>query len=284
MPTKPAGDEDESGYIRRTFILTNDNHPTDPPRKIVQIQCVTWPDFDVPTSPDVLLGLIKDVGDARVETREGEKEDSPVLIHCSAGIGRTGSFILVDSVLDGLNRSREKRKVETREVNSMPTPGRHNSATHSRRGSGSPQISEGGQVKGHTGRVKSVSFLHGDRPVLGDGTKVKKNTVSSPLAPTKATSAPIKLSSQPQSQGLDWIPRDAQIPDQPTVNEGMEIDSPFEYSGGQVQESTSSAAVQNNAAVDQWLQYRSEADGEETGRRPSINSVYTSDEKLSSEQ
>lgn len=39
-------------------------------------------------------------------------ENPPVLLHCSAGVGRTGGFIAVDAVLDGIRREMRKRKEE----------------------------------------------------------------------------------------------------------------------------------------------------------------------------
>ncbi len=38
------------------------------------------------------------------------EENAPVLLHCSAGVGRTGGFIAVDAVLDGVRREMRKRK------------------------------------------------------------------------------------------------------------------------------------------------------------------------------
>ncbi|KAJ3724323.1 hypothetical protein DFJ43DRAFT_1003066, partial [Lentinula guzmanii] len=38
------------------------------------------------------------------------KKQSPVLLHCSAGVGRTGGFIAVDAVLDGVRRELRKKK------------------------------------------------------------------------------------------------------------------------------------------------------------------------------
>ncbi|KAI0762248.1 hypothetical protein C8Q74DRAFT_137813 [Fomes fomentarius] len=40
------------------------------------------------------------------------RENAPVLLHCSAGVGRTGGFIAVDAVLDGVRREMRKRKAQ----------------------------------------------------------------------------------------------------------------------------------------------------------------------------
>ncbi|BEI98530.1 hypothetical protein CcaverHIS631_0308290 [Cutaneotrichosporon cavernicola] len=98
-----------SGNIHRTFRLRHDKYPNNPPRMVVQIQCVDWPDLDVPESPDVLLNLMKEVDVAVAQTGltgcgSDRCEFPPVLVHCSAGVGRTGSYILVDAITDGLRR------------------------------------------------------------------------------------------------------------------------------------------------------------------------------------
>lgn len=47
-------------------------------------------------------------------------EHPPVLVHCSAGCGRTGAFCTVDSVLDMLKRQRSARKTESRGISERP--------------------------------------------------------------------------------------------------------------------------------------------------------------------
>ena len=128
-----------SEIVKRTFELIHTGYPEAKPRKIVHLQYLEWPDMTVPDDPRGVLGLIKQVDEAVREAREdvneelvGEKQkskrrrkaplslsdldektgiakhalgaNSPVLLHCSAGVGRTGGFIAVDAVLDAIRR------------------------------------------------------------------------------------------------------------------------------------------------------------------------------------
>jgi len=92
--------------IERVFELRNDAQPHIPPRKITHLQYLGWPDMDVPSTPGGLLTLIRCVDmatnehiDKALKTKQG-----PVLLHCSAGVGRTGGFLLVDAILAGIRR------------------------------------------------------------------------------------------------------------------------------------------------------------------------------------
>jgi protein tyrosine phosphatase len=58
-------------------------------RRVVQLHCTKWPDFGVPDSAEVLKDLIKEV-DIRKQ-----QVDKPIVVHCSAGIGRTGTFVAI---------------------------------------------------------------------------------------------------------------------------------------------------------------------------------------------
>lgn len=78
--------EGSDSNIKRVFLVSHDGKPDQPPRKIVQLQCVGWPDFDVPETPDTLLKLIQEVNDAAHEARpEGchrKADEPPILVHC----------------------------------------------------------------------------------------------------------------------------------------------------------------------------------------------------------
>lgn len=108
-------DRDQPYVIVRRFTLTNDEHPFERMREVTQLQYSSWPDFGVPTHPAHLLGLVEQC-DAVVRTSSGLSPSSasttpqrPVLVHCSAGCGRTGTFCTVDTVVDVLKRVRKNQ-------------------------------------------------------------------------------------------------------------------------------------------------------------------------------
>jgi tyrosine-protein phosphatase 2/3 len=90
--------------IERVFELRNRTQPHVPPRRITHLQYLGWPDMDVPRTPGGLLTLIRQVNIATNEhIHDAAKvKQGPVLLHCSAGVGRTGGFLLVDSILAGI--------------------------------------------------------------------------------------------------------------------------------------------------------------------------------------
>ena len=93
--------------IRRVFTLRNLQQPDAAPRKIVHLQYLGWPDLNVPESSRGILDLIKHVNNALANASSSPREDpepGPIMLHCSAGVGRTGGFIVVDAILDGIRR------------------------------------------------------------------------------------------------------------------------------------------------------------------------------------
>ncbi|KAE9410888.1 hypothetical protein BT96DRAFT_912307, partial [Gymnopus androsaceus JB14] len=131
-PRRERKKDPANAIIKRTFLLSHVGYPHIPPRKVVQFQYLEWPDMNVPDDPRGVLGLIRQVDQAvneatpsfrpqssqesldrytGIATQAMGKKHSPVLLHCSAGVGRTGGFIAVDAVLDGVRRElRRKRK------------------------------------------------------------------------------------------------------------------------------------------------------------------------------
>uniref|UniRef100_A0A158P6T0 protein-tyrosine-phosphatase n=1 Tax=Angiostrongylus cantonensis TaxID=6313 RepID=A0A158P6T0_ANGCA len=65
-------------------------------REIRHLQYTAWPDHGVPDHPTPFLIFLK-----RVKTLN-PPDAGPIISHCSAGIGRTGAFIVVDCMLERL--------------------------------------------------------------------------------------------------------------------------------------------------------------------------------------
>ena len=102
--------------IVRHFSLCHTSFPFQPLRDITQLQYPYWPDFGTTSQPAHLLNLIEQCNKVIRSTsnRSFGSQDAepsgqrPVLVHCSAGCGRTGTFCTVDSVLDILKRQRSQ--------------------------------------------------------------------------------------------------------------------------------------------------------------------------------
>ncbi|XP_012216219.1 tyrosine-protein phosphatase 69D isoform X2 [Linepithema humile] len=65
-------------------------------RAIVQYHFLVWKDFVAPEHPHAILRFIKRVNEAY------SLEKGPILVHCSAGVGRTGTLVALDSLLQQL--------------------------------------------------------------------------------------------------------------------------------------------------------------------------------------
>ena len=60
----------------------------------------SWPDHGVPDSATPLLLL------RQKALRSWNNSQHPMLVHCSAGVGRTGTFIAIDMALEQSSRER----------------------------------------------------------------------------------------------------------------------------------------------------------------------------------
>ncbi|XP_072050039.1 receptor-type tyrosine-protein phosphatase U-like [Amphiura filiformis] len=62
-------------------------------RRVKQFHFTGWPDMKAPEFAAPVLQLLEHVNEAN------PSEAGPVVVHCSAGVGRTGTFITIDSML-----------------------------------------------------------------------------------------------------------------------------------------------------------------------------------------
>ncbi|OQV14787.1 Tyrosine-protein phosphatase non-receptor type 11 [Hypsibius exemplaris] len=83
----------------REFLVQH-NQLSDPPRKIYQFHFQAWPDHGVPADPGCVLNFMHKINDQQ----ESIKGAGPIVVHCSAGIGRTGTFIVLDIIINQINK------------------------------------------------------------------------------------------------------------------------------------------------------------------------------------
>ncbi|OQR68405.1 tyrosine-protein phosphatase non-receptor type 2-like, partial [Tropilaelaps mercedesae] len=94
----------------RTFRLHDTK--TGATRDVLQFHYVNWPDFGVPQSPYDFLDFLDDV------RRSGclDADVGPAVVHCSAGIGRSGTFCVVDSILKMVEENRDESDIKLQDV------------------------------------------------------------------------------------------------------------------------------------------------------------------------
>eukprot|EP01130_Rhizamoeba_saxonica_P000369 TRINITY_DN10335_c0_g1_i1.p1 TRINITY_DN10335_c0_g1~~TRINITY_DN10335_c0_g1_i1.p1 ORF type:complete len:330 (-),score=56.20 TRINITY_DN10335_c0_g1_i1:54-1043(-) len=78
--------------VREIAIYSSEDVYRKSPHYVFHIQCHNWPDRGALQKTSELFQLIQLTKEA--QARFGS-DDSPILVHCSAGIGRTGTFIAV---------------------------------------------------------------------------------------------------------------------------------------------------------------------------------------------
>ena len=80
-------------YTVRKFRLTETTSGES--REIQHFHYTTWPDFGIPPCPNTFLEFLSAVRDSG----SLDPDVGPAVVHCSAGIGRSGTFCLVDTCL-----------------------------------------------------------------------------------------------------------------------------------------------------------------------------------------
>ncbi|XP_031145729.1 tyrosine-protein phosphatase non-receptor type 2a isoform X1 [Sander lucioperca] len=103
-------EEDQSYYTIR--VLELQNTMTGESREIYHFHYTTWPDFGVPESPASFLNFLFKVR----ESGSLGPEHGPAVVHCSAGIGRSGTLALVDTCLVLMDRRRNPSSVDIQKV------------------------------------------------------------------------------------------------------------------------------------------------------------------------
>ncbi|XP_026084742.1 tyrosine-protein phosphatase non-receptor type 2-like isoform X1 [Carassius auratus] len=105
-----VSEEAEPNYTIRLLELINGK--TRETREIYHFHYTTWPDFGVPESPASFLNFLFKVR----ESGSLGPENGPAVVHCSAGIGRSGTFSLVDTCLVLMDKRKDPLSVDIQKV------------------------------------------------------------------------------------------------------------------------------------------------------------------------
>ncbi|XP_053600514.1 tyrosine-protein phosphatase corkscrew [Plodia interpunctella] len=92
-------------YTLRRFAVTKNDEPN-AKRTIYHFHFTAWPDHGVPSEPGRVLNILLDVNSRLQQIMTGPEPpmQAVVCVHCSAGIGRTGTFIVIDMILDQIRK------------------------------------------------------------------------------------------------------------------------------------------------------------------------------------
>ncbi|XP_045906031.1 protein tyrosine phosphatase receptor type Fa [Micropterus dolomieu] len=85
-------------YTVRTFALYKNG--SSEKREVRQFQFMAWPDHGVPEYPTPTLAFLR-----RVKACN-PPDAGPMVVHCSAGVGRTGCFIVIEAMLERMKHEK----------------------------------------------------------------------------------------------------------------------------------------------------------------------------------
>ncbi|XP_072016801.1 receptor-type tyrosine-protein phosphatase delta-like [Amphiura filiformis] len=111
-------EENFTEYCTRTFTMQQNEES----REITQFHFLFWPDMGVPSYAAPLLRFIK------VAKNFNPPKAGPTIVHCSAGVGRTGTLLTIDSMLDMAKQENQidvynfVRSMRDRRIKMVQTP------------------------------------------------------------------------------------------------------------------------------------------------------------------
>jgi len=90
---------EDTHFVMRRFRLSKGTEV----REIFHLHDTEWPDFGVPHSTKGILKLVEYVNNLQTNS----SSQGPIVVHCSAGIGRSASFIAIHHALNQFDFSTE---------------------------------------------------------------------------------------------------------------------------------------------------------------------------------
>ncbi|XP_069039127.1 tyrosine-protein phosphatase non-receptor type 6 isoform X1 [Lepisosteus oculatus] len=93
-----VSERDATDYKIRILEISPQDESEDT-REIWHYQYLSWPDHGVPSEPGGVLSFLTQVNNKQLEIRGA----GPMIVHCSAGIGRTGTIIVIDMLVETID-------------------------------------------------------------------------------------------------------------------------------------------------------------------------------------
>lgn len=104
----PLREIDHGSYIERRLLVEPKERGLRA-RNITQYQLTDWPDHGCPTDSGSVRQIIRKVWEKR---KQDANKTHPVVVHCSAGIGRTGAYCVLSQAIEHLWRALDEPGIE----------------------------------------------------------------------------------------------------------------------------------------------------------------------------
>lgn len=95
----------QTDYEMRRLVIEYENEQ----RELEHYWYTAWPDQSCPDNCQPLIELVENVEKSRIELSNRNQFSGPVVVHCSAGIGRTGCYIALHN---GIKQLRTEQTVD----------------------------------------------------------------------------------------------------------------------------------------------------------------------------
>ena len=98
-------------HVLRHFIVCHEYEDEEDEQHTFQFQFLGWPNSTLESTQN-LYQFTKDVQTKLLELKESGAQPGPLLVHCTAGVGRTGVFILTDILKKMIDHQKIEQEID----------------------------------------------------------------------------------------------------------------------------------------------------------------------------